>query len=599
MAQNSNRNPDITIAVFPFENLTLGDELRIFCEGFAFDLVTELSRFRQFQIVSFQSTKAVHLSQESAETDWLKELHADYIIRGSFHSFNETLRINAQLINTHTNVLTWAERFDGKLESIFAIQEDLLRKIVSSLQQQVDCDILSCIRKKPETNFSAYEYWLRGLDELQKGTLDTDVKAREYFQKAIEIDPRYNLAYTGMSLTYFNEWSCQLWDRWEVSRNGAFEWARKAIELNEWDYVSATILGRVYLYNGEYEKSEYFLRQALRLNPNDADNLILIAYGLVYLGYAAEARQYYEKALHLNPVGNNAYFACGAIIKFELGEFEEAIALGKKNQVGNNYVDFMAFMAAAYYATGDLSMMEECWQSYLREFSMKINKGKPADTQTGLQWMINVNPYKGATNLKPFWEYIGNHPLPAIPLDTPGRSGLPPGNCFVREGDFWQLSFAFKTVQMPDLRGLHDLEKLLSQPNTAVHCTALMGVPVVERGVPVFDEKAKKAYQRRILELQQDIEEASSFHDTSRMGNLQEEYDRLLEHLTRSVGMGQKVRKASAGVEKARTAVTWRIRNAIKRIASVHPPLGKHLEVSVKTGTFCTYAPENEVHWIW
>ncbi|MBK7871915.1 MAG: hypothetical protein IPJ74_15170 [Saprospiraceae bacterium] len=79
---------------------------------------------------------------------------------------------------------------------------------------------------------------------------------------------------------------------------------------------------------------------------------------------------------------------------------------------------------------------------------------------------------------------------------------------------------------------------------------------------------------------------------------LQEEYDQLLDHLSKSLGLGGKTRKVSDSIDKTRSAVTWRIRSAVKKIAEVHLPLSKHLEISIKTGVFCEYAPEHEINWI-
>lgn len=597
MPKPSDIDRGITIAVLPFENLTKEGDLHLFCEAFIVDLITELSRFHQFQIIAYKSS--AHISTGVVEDpEPMKSLKADYIVSGTFHNSDAKMCITARLINCHNDILVWAERFEGRLENISAIRDDLLLKIVFSLQQQVDHDLLTYIRHRTQSDIKAYSYWLNGLAEIKKGNIDADNSARKYFQEAMEIDPHFALAYTGMSLTYFNEWSCQLWDRWEVSQNGAFEWAAKAMELDKRDYLSTTIMGKVYLYRGDYDKAEHYFRRAHFLNPNDADNLILIAYGLVYLGYPDEAFQLYEKAGQLNPFGRDLYFACGAFILFEMGKFKEAIELASKNHSGEHYVDFMAYLSAGYYAIGDFRRMEECWEKYLREYAIKINKGEPADPSKALQWMIDVNPYKGFTHLQPFWDYMRggeSHPMQDIPLKP---SHMQSKNLFHQKGDFWHISFEGKSVQIADLKGLQDLEKVLVQPHSPIHCTALMGAALSERGEVVFDEKAKSNFQRRILELQQDLAEAEEFNNSIRMAELQDEYDQLLSHLSRSVGLGHKTRKIASGTEKARTAVTWRIRHAIKKIAEVHPKLAKHLEISVKTGLFCSYSPENEITWM-
>src|SRR3990170_3913394 len=247
--------------------------MEVFCKSFYIDLVTELSRFRQFKIFPYESV------QNS------ERLSTDYIISGSFRNQNDLLKINAQLINNRNSHVAWADRYEGEKDAILSIQEDMLKHIVSSLQLQLNHDLLVHTRKKSSVKFTAYEHWLYGMEELKRGSLEADEKARIHFQQAIEIDPAYSLAYSGMSLTYFNEWSCQLWERWDVCQQGAFIWAKKAIDLDEQNHVAALVLGRVYLYEAEYEIAEHYLRRALRLNPNDTDNLIQIASCFVYLGH--------------------------------------------------------------------------------------------------------------------------------------------------------------------------------------------------------------------------------------------------------------------------------------------------------------------------
>ena len=180
-----------------------------------------------------------------------------------------------------------------KMTSIFEIQDDVTQRIVSTLQKHININLLSSARKKNMTSLEAYDCWLRGMDQIEKGRAENDDKAREYFNQALEIDPEYARAYAGLSLTYFNEWSCQVFDRWETAQEGAYKYALKAVSLDDTDNVSNMILGRVYLYQREYEKAEHYLRKSLMLNPNDADNLIQIATSFTALGYHGEAEKLY------------------------------------------------------------------------------------------------------------------------------------------------------------------------------------------------------------------------------------------------------------------------------------------------------------------
>lgn len=581
---DSSRSNEVTIAIFPLENLSEGNALDIFCKSFYIDLVTELSRFRQFQVIPCELVPEVQGAGYA------------YSIRGSFRFYNDILRINAQLINNRTGQVAWADRYEGEKDSLFSIQEDLLKEIVSSLQQQLNYNLLTQIRKKSPVNLTVYEHWLYGMEALKAGDTVADEKARVHFSEAIRIDPDYSLAYSGMSLTYFNEWSCQLWERWEISQKGAFEWAQKAIDLDEQNYVAALVLGRVFLYDGEYDKAEHYLRRAYRLNPNDGESLIQIASCFVFLGYVTEAENLYNKVVQMTPLNKDQYSYIGAFIALELGQFEKCIALGSARPAP--WVDFPGMMAAAHFQTGDLESMRRWWKLFLTEFEKKILKGAPLDEKQALQWIVNISPYRGRTNLEPFWKYIAGKDidLSARPVNNVSHSGAGV-NEFFREDHFWRISFAGKTIQMPDVKGLHDIARLLDDPEKQIHCSELFGLGVVMGSEKMFDEKARRSYQKKILELREEITLSERDNDPERTHALQREYDGVVEHLSSSLGIRGNVRKTNDAVDKARSAVTWRIRKAIRKIEQVHPELSKHLSLSIKTGIFCSYDPERPLKW--
>lgn len=571
---------EISIAIFPFENITEQNGMAPFCRTFYIDLVTELTRFQQFRVIPFESVS--------------DDVHPDYSIKGSFGYQNEIYRINAQLVNNHNNQIVWAERFEGDKRSIFNIHEAVLKQIVSTLQLQLNNDMLIHIRKKSTVNMSAYEHWLFGMEELKKGSVEADERARVHFQQAIEIDPGYSLAYTGMSLTYFNEWSCQLWERWDVSKRGAFEWAQKAINLNERDYVAAMVLGRVYLYEAEYKIAEHYLRRALRQNPNDTSNLIQIASCFVYLGYLEEAESIYLKVQQLDPLNGHNYHHVAALIAFEKGEFEKCIVLSATARLV--WVDFPAMIAAAYYEIGDFNNMHRWWNDFLKEFRKKIAKNDDADTRQAAQWVINVSPYRNTMYTR-FWEFIGGKQL-AMAERKFEKATPPDKNYFLKENDVWQISYEDKQVLITEVKGLNDLGKMLAHPEKQFHCTELMGSGLEAIAEPVFDERARRSYQKKIHELQEEIRWSENNNDLQRSTNLHAEYDQIVDHLTSSLGLKGKIRTSHDNLDKTRSAITWRIRNAIQKIEKVHPILGKHLAAAVKTGIFCSYAPEKPIKWI-
>ena len=570
----------ISLAIFPFENITDENGLESFSRSFYIDLVTELTRFQQFRIIPIESV--------------IEGTQTDYCIRGSFGYQKGLSRINVQLVNNHNNHIVWAERFEGDPEDKFTFQETVLKQIVSSLQLQINNDVLIHIRKKSNEAMTAYEHWLFGMEELKKGSMEADDRARIHFQHAIEIDPGYSLAYTGMSLTYFNEWSCQLWERWDVSKRGAFEWAQKAIDLNGRDYVAAMVLGRVYLYEAEYEIAEHYLRRALRQNPNDTTNLIQITSCFVYLGYLSEAESIYCRVQELDPLNEHNYHHVAALIAFEKGEFKKCISLSATARLV--WVDFPAIVAAAYYEIGDFNNMHRWWKDFLDEFRLKIAKDDDADTAQAVRWLINVSPYRN-TMYSRFWEFMGGKQV--AQAERKFEKATPPEkNYFIKENEVWQISYDSKQVLITEVKGLNDLAKMLGHPEKQFHCTELMGSGLEAMAEPIFDEKAKRSYQKKILELQEEIRWSETNNDLQRSTYLHEEYEQIVSHLTSSLGLKGKVRKSHDNIDKTRSAVTWRIRNAIQKIEKAHPVLGKHLSASVRTGIFCSYVPEKPVKWI-
>src|SRR3546814_17427048 len=124
---------------------------------------------------------------------------------------------------------------------------------------------------------SDLDCWLRGTACLRRGTYESHAEAQRFFERALEIDPQFARAYAGLSLTHFNEWSCLAWDRWAEKESKAFEYASRAVALDESDSATQFILGRILLYRREFERAERRLVRAEELNPNDADILATLA----------------------------------------------------------------------------------------------------------------------------------------------------------------------------------------------------------------------------------------------------------------------------------------------------------------------------------
>jgi pimeloyl-ACP methyl ester carboxylesterase len=186
-------------------------------------------------------------------------------------------------------------------------------------------------------------------------------------------------------------------------------------------------------------------------------------------------------------------------------------------------------------------------------------------------------------------------------------------NLFRRDGEYWTLGYRGVVVTLRDSKGLHDLARLLADAGREVHVLDLMsegtdrrsipaaaveaGLAVEGGGGPVIDATARAQYRDRIVELEADIEEAQGRGDPDAAANAQHELDILVGELTAAYGLRGRPRRSPDSLERARKAVNRRLRAAIGRVGQAHPRLGRHLDIAIRTGVFCSYQPERETVW--
>ena len=176
----------------------------------------------------------------------------------------------------------------------------------------------------------------------------------------------------------------------------------------------------------------------------------------------------------------------------------------------------------------------------------------------------------------------------------PSRSSAPPTIAIERDGELWSVTSERGVLRMRDAKGLHFLAHLVRHPHQEFHVSQLAAqgeAPEAGDAGAVLDPKAKAAYARRVEDLRDEVEEATAFSDRARADRARAELDAIARELARAVGLGGRDRKAASRTERARINVQRRIRDAIERIREQDPALGRYLEASMKTGTYCSYAP--------
>ena len=528
---------------------------------------------------------------------------ASNLLRGSVRRAGDVIRIAVQLLDTHTGRQIWADRHDVTAGTLFTVQDQIAEQIASALKIGVDRSRLRAAQRAPLSSLETYDCWLRGFECLKRGTLEADAEARIYFERALETDPSYARAHAGLSLSHFNEWSCQAWQKWDQTERLAYEYARRAAALDDGDPMVQVVLGRILLYRRRFDEAAFHVDRALTLNPNDTDVLVHAALCRAYLGDAESALALGTKAMRLHPGYPPYYGAPVGLALFVLGRDAEVLAVGAQAPI-SMFVDIPAFLAASCALTGDLERARFYLAEFLSQLGDRITYGRPPDPGEPLRWLLHVNPFRRPEDIDRLEQGLRLAGLEEDPDERrPEAIARPVAQepdvaRFRREGAVWRLEFDGLSVQLTHQKGFSDLARLLDRPGVEVHCLELADRPAETTGTaPQLDERARREIQARARELQHDIDEADAAHDLARAEQAREELDQIVELLSGALGLGGRSRALGSAAERARSAVTWRIRSGVKKIAKAHPQLGRHLENAVRTGTFCLYQPERPVDW--
>jgi hypothetical protein len=237
-------------------------------------------------------------------------------------------------------------------------------------------------------------------------------------------------------------------------------------------------------------------------------------------------------------------------------------------------------------------------------FRDRITFGRAPEPGEPLRWLLHVNPFRREEDMNRLARGLRIAGLEDDPDEGRPEALARPvahqsaGARFRQEGEVWTLEFQGLSVQLTHQKGFSDLARLLQRPGVEVHCLELADRPAETTGMaPVLDERARREIQARARHLQQEIDDADRAHDLARAERAREELDQIVELLAGAFGLGGRSRALGSVAERARSAVTWRVRSGIKKIRKAHPRLGRHLENAVRTGTFCVYQPETPIDW--
>ena len=249
-----------SIAVLPFTNMSRDPEQEFFSDGISEDIITELSRFRSLFVVARNSS--FQFRGDSVDVRKVgQQLGVYYVLEGSVRKAGDRIRVTAQLIDATTNEHVWAERYDGSTEDIFDLQDDISRKIVSTIAGRLDDTHAERLSSRTTKDYNAYEHVLRGQKWMQKYALDEYAKARTCFEAAIASDPQFARAHACLGLVAFYEWNGTA-DPALIDE--AFACSETALQLDPHESRCHLALGVAHMFRAEHDKADYHLKRGIR-----------------------------------------------------------------------------------------------------------------------------------------------------------------------------------------------------------------------------------------------------------------------------------------------------------------------------------------------
>jgi TolB-like protein len=289
-----------SIAVLPFTNMSDDPNQEYFSDGMAEDLMTDLSKISGLLVISRNSAFAYKGKSINAK-QIAEKLGVKYLLEGSVRKAGEYVRINAQLIDAITDQHLWAERYDGKMDNIFGLQDKITQKIVTALKVKLAKAEQKQIASRETTNIVAYDAYLKGMDYLNRQSRST--KTLFYFEKAIKLDPNYARAYAGLARAYDDASWLNLYGRLGLSFQESLLWMRHYLQLamNNPTAFAIVLNAKLIYLERRYEEAIAEIRRAITIDPNDARSHWNMARALTAGGRPEEAVEYAEKAIRIDP----------------------------------------------------------------------------------------------------------------------------------------------------------------------------------------------------------------------------------------------------------------------------------------------------------
>ena len=347
-----------SIAALPFQNWSSDPEQEYFADGVVEDIITALSRIRWLFVIARNSSftykgRAVDVKQVG------RELGVRYVLEGSVRKAANRVRITGQLIDATTGTHLWADRFEGKLDDLFALQDQVATSVVGAIGPQLERAEIERAMRKPTESLDAYDYYLRGMANFHQGSRQAIDEALPLFHRAFELDPRFASAF-GMAASchYWRKMNNWMNDRLPELAEGA-RLASRAVELGANDAVALTRGGHSLAhFGGDLDRGIAAVDRALVLDPNLSAAWYLSGFQRISLGEHDDAIDRFARAMRLSPLDPEIFqMQTGtAMAHMFARRFEDASTWADKaSRELPNILRVSAFSAASHALAGRMN----------------------------------------------------------------------------------------------------------------------------------------------------------------------------------------------------------------------------------------------------
>jgi len=344
-----------SIAVLPFQNMSGDPEQEYFADGMVEEIITALSRFRSLFVIARNSSftfkgRAVDIKEVG------RRLGVRHVLEGSVRKAAGKVRITGQLIDAVTGAHIWADRFERDLSDIFALQDEVAVAVVSAILPKLFLEGMAMATRRRPENLTAYDLYLRALQQYYKATAETLAEAIKLMRRAVELDPGFGLAAAVAGAAYMNNVIWGYAADPEFDRKEAIRFLRLALSVDDSDSEKLAIAAVTSAYMlGDSETEIEIVDRAVALNPNSYQAWNCRGWVYKIAGLPEEAIRSFERIIPMSPVDPTLFMAFGGmgLAFLELRRFDEAVAAGKKAlRLNPSYAATYRCLASAYAHLG-------------------------------------------------------------------------------------------------------------------------------------------------------------------------------------------------------------------------------------------------------